>query len=48
MKLQLLVPTLAILLWQVPAFAALGGDVRSVNSDRTMMAGQLLSTPMQQ
>jgi hypothetical protein len=48
MKLQLLGPTLAILLWQAPAFAALGGDVRSVNADRAMMAGQLLSTPMQQ
>lgn len=48
MKLQLLGPALAILVWQAPAFAALGGDVRSVNADRSVMAGQLVSTSMQQ
>ena len=47
-KPQHLGPALAILLWQAPAFAALGGDVRSVNADREMMQGQLLTTPMQQ
>ncbi|HWW21274.1 MAG TPA: DUF2844 domain-containing protein [Steroidobacteraceae bacterium] len=48
LKPQLLGPALAILLWQAPAFAALGGDVRSVNADRAMMHGQLQTTSMQQ
>jgi hypothetical protein len=48
MKLQLLGPALAVFLWQVPAFAALGGNVQSVNADRSVMAGRLVSTPMQQ
>jgi hypothetical protein len=47
-KPQHLGPALAILLWQAPALAALGGDVRSVNADRELMQGQLLTTPMQQ
>jgi hypothetical protein len=49
-NLQLLGVTaiLALMGWQTPALAALGGDVRSVSSDKEMMQGSLQTTPMQQ
>ena len=34
--------------WQMPALAALGGDLRSVSSDKELMQGSLQTTPMQQ
>jgi hypothetical protein len=43
-----LAAALAILLWQAPVFAALGGDIHSVSADTAMMQGQLQTTPMQQ
>jgi hypothetical protein len=39
---------LAFLLWQLPALAGLGGDVRSVNADTDVMRGRLQTTPLQQ
>ena len=47
-KSYLLGPALAVLCCQSSAFAALGGDMRSVSADRELMHGQLRSTLMQQ
>jgi hypothetical protein len=47
-KTRILPPALALLLWQGSAFAALGGDVRSVTTDRATMHAQLQTTAMQQ